>query len=153
MTQQKMTPDQVFDNLKYTINTNFRNQFGPMALPRESFTCDDPDAIEPHDLERAENPEFLTRMRHWLSVNDMQIGRAVRQFDIDARIVKAEVRKMRLGDPTTNGRVREALNGPMRGDHKRIADWLGVNEADVDQVARDLLSESSEFLRLIGEAA
>lgn len=110
MTQHEMTPDQVLDNLKRTINANFQNHFRPMAMPRDSFTSDNPDAIEPYDLDRAKNPEI-------------------------------------------NIQLREALNGPVRRSHKEIADWFGVDVADVDQVAREMLDEDPELLSLIGGAA
>jgi len=149
MNQQKVTPDEVLANMRKTIENNFQNYFDPLSLPGESFTSDDDDSIEPFDLQRVNEPEFKAKMRRWLKLEGEHTGRVARRLGINEKLVLREVRKMRLEDPEVIARLREVLNRPGPRDYADIAMQFGVAATDVDQVARDMLLDDPEFLKLL----
>lgn len=149
MSQQKSTPDEALANMRKTIETNFQNHFGPLSRPGESFTSDDADSIEPFDLQRVNEPEFNAKMRRWLKLEGERTGRVARRLRINEKLVIREAQKMRLEDPEVIARLRDVLNRSGPRDYADIAMQFGVAATGVDQVARDMLLDAPELLKLL----
>lgn len=152
MTQIGKTPDEVLADIRLAVERNFNDPFGPYRMPDKVFTCDELDPIEPYDLERAKEPEFQTKMRQKLRDNGMHSGMVARQLRIDVRLVTREAQKMRFEDPAIRSQLRELLAGPMHESHGAIAQQFRVAEADVKQMAHEMLGEDPAFLELLESA-
>lgn len=153
MNDQKVTPEEALANMRETVWRNYHKLFGPYAMPRDSFSSDVVDPIEPYDLERAGEPDFKVKMRRWLRHYGMHAGKVARRLDIDVRLVIREAQMMRLEAPEVMAGLRETLGQPGPHNHEEIAQQFNITVSDVDQVALEILLEDPAFLKLFGDAA